>query len=87
MESEQLLAESEVFEDEIRAGTKNSDQPAENVLNQHNHGKKSYLKDPPRQLAKRLILRVYGVLTRECVQGRLTCSVGGSLTGVIVRPP
>ncbi len=50
---------------EIRAGTKNSHQPAENVSKRHSHGKKSYLKDPPRQLAKGLILRVYEVLTRD----------------------
>jgi len=65
VESEQLLTESEVFEDEIRAGTKNSDQPAENVSKQYSHGKEIFLEGPPRQLAKGLILRVYGVLTRD----------------------
>lgn len=43
VESEQLLTQSKIFKDEIRAGSKNDDQPAYKVSKQHNHGNKSYL--------------------------------------------
>ena len=54
--------------DEIRTGTKNSDQPAENVSKQRNHGKESYLMASVRRLAKELIPRVYEVLTRDSLR-------------------
>jgi hypothetical protein len=39
VESEQLLTKGEVFKDEVCAGPKNTDQPAENVSKQHNHAR------------------------------------------------
>src|ERR1700690_3088044 len=61
VESEQLLTQSEVFQDEILAGPKNPDQPAENVSKSHNHGTKSYSMTSVKWFAKRLILRAYEV--------------------------
>ncbi len=39
MESEQLLTQGKVFEDEILAGTQRTDNPAEKVPEPHDHGK------------------------------------------------
>ena len=39
MQSEQLLAESQVFEDEVLAGAKRADDPPEEMSKRHNHGK------------------------------------------------
>jgi len=39
VQSEQLLAESQVFEDEVLAGAKRADDPPEEMPERHNHGK------------------------------------------------
>ena len=39
MQSEQLPTESQVFKDEILAGAKRADDPPEEMLERHNHGK------------------------------------------------
>ena len=39
MQSEQLLAESQVFEDEVLAKAKRADDPPEEMSKRHNHGK------------------------------------------------
>lgn len=39
VESEQLLTQGEVFKDEVCAGPKNTDQPAEDVSKQRNHAR------------------------------------------------
>ena len=39
MESQQLLTQSKVFEDEIFASTKDAAKPAEEVPEPHDHGK------------------------------------------------
>jgi hypothetical protein len=39
VQSEQLLAESQVFEDEVLAGAKRADDPPEKMPERHNHGK------------------------------------------------
>ena len=40
MERQELLTKSEVFEDEILAGTQRTDSPSKEVPEQHDHGKK-----------------------------------------------
>ena len=65
MNNQQLLTQSEVFEDEIGAGAKRSHQPAENVSKQHNQGTKILPDALTGRFVKRLILRVYEVLTRH----------------------
>jgi hypothetical protein len=69
VEGEQLLTQSKIFKDEVRAGSKNTDQPAEKVSKQHNHGKKSYPMTPAMQFVNQLILRMYEVLTRDKSRG------------------
>jgi hypothetical protein len=39
VQSQQLPTESQVFEDEILAGTESADQPAEEIPERHDHGK------------------------------------------------
>src|SRR6516162_4646225 len=39
VQSEQLLAESQVFEDEVLAGAKRADDPPKEMPKRHNHGK------------------------------------------------
>ena len=39
MERQELLTKSEVFEDEILAGTQRTDSPSKEVPEQHDHGK------------------------------------------------
>ena len=39
VQSEQLLAESQVFEDEVLARAKRADDPPEEMSKRHNHGK------------------------------------------------
>jgi len=39
VQSEQLLAQSQVFEDEVLAGAKRADDPPEEMPEPHNHGK------------------------------------------------
>jgi hypothetical protein len=39
VKSQQLLTESEVFEDEVFPGTKSADHPAEEMPEPHDHGK------------------------------------------------
>jgi hypothetical protein len=65
VQSLQLPAENQVFEDEILGGTASADHPAEEMSEQRDHSKN--LTGTPRiQLfAKSFILRVYDVLTRH----------------------
>src|ERR1017187_5327155 len=39
VEGEQLLTQSQVFKDEVPAGLKHTQEPAENVSKQHNHAR------------------------------------------------
>ena len=65
MESQQLLTQSEVLEDEIFASTKDAAKPAEEVPEPHDHGKKSYPTLPNELMANSLILQVYDVLMND----------------------
>ena len=65
MERQELLTKSEVFEDEILAGTQRTDSPSKEVPEQHDHGKNLTEICIVRLTAKSLILRVRNVLTRH----------------------
>ena len=82
MESEQLLTQSEIFKDEILAGTKTIDKPAEKVPEPHNHGKKSYPMTLVRPFVNRLILRMYEVLMRD--RFRMRASQSGRIRSAYV---
>jgi hypothetical protein len=58
VKSEHLLTQSNIFEDEILAGTKGTAKPAEEVPEPHDHGKKLIGTTSTRLPAKSLILRV-----------------------------
>ena len=65
MQSQQLLMESQVFKDEVLAGTASADHPAEKMSERHNHGKNFIGKVRIQFCAKSLILWVYDVLARH----------------------
>jgi hypothetical protein len=56
VESQQLPTESQVFEDEVLAGTESADYPAEEMSERHDHGNNFKGKDRIKLLAKSLIL-------------------------------
>ena len=64
MQSQQLLTQSQVFEDEVLPGTESADHPPKEMPERHDHGKN--LTGPVRieLFAKSYILRVYDVLAR-----------------------
>jgi len=62
VESQQLLTQSEVFEDEIFASTKDAAKPAEEVPEPHDHGKNLIRRRQSGRSHKSLILRMYDVL-------------------------
>lgn len=65
MESKQLLTESEVFKDEILAGTEGANNPSQEVPEPHDHDK-NLIGTPRIELApKSFILREQEVLTRH----------------------
>ena len=68
MQGQQLLTESQVFEDEIFARTKSPDNPSEDIP-EHDHGKNLIGTVGIETFAKSLILRVYDVLARHRVVG------------------
>ena len=72
MERQELLTKSEVFEDEILAGTQRTDSPSKEVPEQHDHGKNLTEICIVRLTAKSLILRVRNVLTRHSY----SCALG-----------
>src|ERR1022692_4837675 len=76
VKSEQLLTQGKIFEDDILAGPECTNNPAEDVPEPYDHAKNLTETLSIELGAKSLILRVYDVLMNECVQGRLTCSVG-----------
>src|SRR5215472_8777160 len=65
VQSEQLPTESQVFEDEVPAGAKRTDDPPEEMPERHNHGKNIIGTIPIQLCAKSFILRVYDVLARH----------------------
>ena len=64
MQSQELLSEGQVLEDEVLAETECGDNPAEEVSEQYNHGKNRNRTGRRSLVAKSLIVRVHAVLTR-----------------------
>jgi hypothetical protein len=56
VQSQQLLTESQVFEDEVLSGTESADHPAEEMSERHDHGKKLSGKVRIEHCAKSFIL-------------------------------
>jgi hypothetical protein len=54
-----------LFENEVLPGTENADQPAEEMSEQHDHGKNFSGKIRIQLFAKSFILQVYDVLARQ----------------------
>ena len=65
MQSEELLTQGEVFQDEILAGTKGTAKPAEEVPEPYDHAQNLTGTLPIELGAKSLILRVYDVLMND----------------------
>jgi hypothetical protein len=65
MQSKQLLAESQILEDEILSGAEDANNPAKEVPEQRDHGSRSYRNNWLHALWKSFILRVQEVLTRH----------------------
>ena len=70
VQSQQLLTQSQVFEDEVLPGTESADHPAEEMPERHDHGKNLIGTVRIELFAKSFILQVYDVLARQCVQER-----------------
>ena len=64
MQGQQLLTESQVFDDEVFPRTKSRDNPSEDIP-EHDHGKNLIGTVGIETFAKSLILRVYDVLARH----------------------
>jgi hypothetical protein len=62
MQSQQLPTESQVFEDEVLAGTESADYPAEEMSERHDHGKNFSGKDRIKLCSKSFISQVYDLL-------------------------
>ena len=65
MQGQQLLTESQVFEDEILPGTESADHPAEDMPDRHDHGKSLMGTVRSELFVKSFILSVCDVLARE----------------------
>ena len=65
VQSQQLPAESQVFEDEDLAGAKRADDPPEEMPERHNHGKNSIGTIRIQLCAKSFILQMVDVLARH----------------------
>jgi hypothetical protein len=94
MQGQQLLTESQVFDDEVFPRTKSRDNPSEDIP-EHDHGKNLIGTVGIETFAKSLILRVYDVLarhsqrdlrlTQRAGEPRLSGDVGGSKRGLRLR--
>jgi hypothetical protein len=65
MQSKQLLAESQILEDEILSEAEDANHPANEVPEQQDHGPRSYRNTWLHALWKSFILRAQEVLTRH----------------------
>src|SRR5438034_1085537 len=73
---QQLLTESQVFKDEILAGAENANDPADQVPEGGDHGRKSYRIAAQRVVSKSFILRMQEVLSRARVSVCGACVSG-----------
>jgi hypothetical protein len=71
VESQQLLTQSEILEDEIFASTKDAAKPAEEVPEPHDHGKNLIRRCQTNSWATHMIVQVYDVLMND--SSRNTC--------------
>ena len=69
MQSQQLLTESQVFEDEVLSGPESADHPPEEMPERQEHGKNLIGTVRIELFAKSYILRAYDVLARHRVKG------------------
>ncbi len=65
MQSQQLLTEGEVFENEILSRTESTDNPAEEMPEGHSHGKNLIGTSQIELVVKLLILRVFDLLASD----------------------
>ena len=65
MQSQQLPTKSQVFEDEVLAGTESAGYPAEEMSERHDHGKNFSGKDRIKLCAKSFISQVYDLLASD----------------------
>jgi hypothetical protein len=65
VQSQQLLMKSQVFKDEVLAGTESADQPAEEMSERRDHSRNDIGKVRIELCAKSFILQVYDVLARH----------------------
>jgi hypothetical protein len=73
VQSQQLPAESQVFEDEVLAGAESTDHPAEEMSERRDHSRNHIGKARIDVCAKSFILEVYEVLARH--KGRLDANL------------
>jgi hypothetical protein len=65
VQSQQLLMESQVFEDEVLAGAESADHPPEEMPERQDHGKNLIGTIRIQLFAKSFILKAYDVLARH----------------------
>jgi hypothetical protein len=65
MQSQQLPTESQVFEDEVLAGTASAGHPAEEMSERHDHSKNLIGTTRIQLFSRSFILPVYDVLARH----------------------
>ena len=78
VQSQQLLMESQVFKDEVLAGTESSDHPAEKKSERHDHGENLIGTIRIQPFAKSFILQMYDVLARHRRLGDYAAESAGS---------
>jgi hypothetical protein len=73
VQSKELLAESEIFKNEVRSGTESTDSPPEEMSERRDqsqvHGQNLIETRRIRLVSKSFILRVREVLTRDSARG------------------
>jgi hypothetical protein len=65
MQSQQLPTESQIFEDEVLAGTESADHPAEEMSKPGDHGRNLTETVEIQLYAKSFILQMYDVMARH----------------------
>jgi hypothetical protein len=77
VQSQQLLTETQIFQDEVLPRTESADHPPEEMPERHDHGKNLIGTVRIELLAKSCILRVYDVLARHKVSAPVR-RIGGA---------
>jgi len=68
VKSQQLLTEGEIFENEILSRTESTDNPAQEMPEEHDHGKNLIPTSQIELLVKLLIMRVFDLLANDTPQ-------------------